>query len=299
MNKAEYLNIIEKNVRDIGRNFVKFATISAVSYSNPLTTFTVDDIAGFYAGDNIYMKDSLTTFFGEVTSINETENKIIIAGNLSAIALGTQIKKNDAEQYLNNALLTYSKFRPLELIEAYNLTGEEENNLPLAWDPGFSSIIKLMHLIRSSVVDEKYYYVDLSTENIYKLFISVALTGAAWLQFTVKHGFNSSYNSTVPETDVYAVCDIASAYYMLALASRFAQSTNQNSLGADVVNYEQKPNQYIILYNNYLNKAAMWLNIDVEDLKKGRAVEEAESCNQEMDSTIYDDEVLIRSNYIY
>jgi len=313
MNKLDYLNIIDGNVRDQAQNFVKAAVISAVAFASGDTTFTVNTVTGFYANDDIYLSDTVITYFGKVKSVDITNKKIVIAHDLQTIATGTVIKKNDALQYLSNALLTYSKFRPLIEGQAYTVVNSNLLALPDNWQQGFSELINVQYPYLANVVtllDERLYSIVIDSAGNYKIvfgYPSMAnlygmasasaylLNGNALLTFTAVHKFKEDLSCTVPDTDAYAVCDIASAYYNLGLANRYAQSVNP-TIQADAVNYDQKPNQYIALYNQYMNKAAMWLNLDVDLLKKGIAQDEAISSNQEMDLEPTDDDVLIRIN---
>lgn len=261
MDKADYLNIIEKNVRDEVKNFVKTAVISAVSYSSSITTFTVDTVDGFFSGDNIYLKDSALTFFGEIFEVDSDALTIKIVSDLSAVAIGTQIKKNDAQQYLDNAIIFYSKLRPLNLTQDYAFSGFEAD-MPDEWEQGFSVISNIRFpstAERLTFINKDRYRIEYDGAE-YKIFFDCSLSGDGKLIYTKMHSFDADdYISTVPDQDAYSVCDLASAYYLLALSARYAQSTNP-TINADVVNYDQKPNQYIFLYNQYLNKADAWLN---------------------------------------
>lgn len=299
MTKKDYLNIVEKNVRDEAGHFIKSGLVTAKVYNAPNTVFTLDTVKGFGAGDEIYLQDSTNFLITPAIAVDLTLRKITVTGDQTAFALGTQIKKNDAGQYLNNALLVYSKFKPLMEGQQYLVSNSQLMDLPTNWEQGFSSIDEIRYPLSTSqisFIDDRYFKIIIDGNGDYKIFFDYALNGTALITFFKRHSFDDSdYSCTVPDSDRYAVCDIASAYYILSLAARYAQSINA-SIGAEVVNNEPKPNHYAMLYNMFMNKAAMWLNIDVDELKKGIAQDEAVSSNQEMDPQPTDDDQLIRVN---
>jgi len=300
--KIDYLNIIEKNVRDEAQHFVKSAIIVSRTYVGTDTEFIVNTVKDFFTGDEIYMADSDTMFFGLIKSIDSVTKKIVIGNkNLTTIETGTQIKKNDAIQYLENALYTYSKFRPLIENEEYTGTGSQYLALPANWQTGFSSIMSVRYpysVYFSSYLDPLLYRPLINESGELSIYFNYGLSGALVITYSRKHFFDEDYLSSAPDSDIYCICDIASAYYLLGLASRYAQSTNP-TISADTVDYQQKPNQYIILYNVYLNKAAQWLGIDVNELKKGVSVLGGFAFDQQLPPSLYDDDSLILSNQYF
>lgn len=295
--KRDYLNIIDKNVRDEAQHFVKSGIVSAKLLSSGNTIFTLDTIKGFAADDPVFIYDSSHLLFTNALAVDLINKKITLTGDLTAYSLGSVIKKNDAEQYLDNAILTYSKFKPLLEGQEYLAISSQTLDLPTNWEQGFSQIEEIKYGSEQDILDDSDYKIIMDSAGNYKIYTNFVLTSPCLITFSVTHYFDDldEYKSSLPDFDRFAVCDIASAYYLLSLASRYAQSVN-SSIGAEVVNNDPKPAQYTMLYNMFMNKAAMWLNLDVDELKKGIAQDDGVSSNQEIPRQFYDDDVLIRTD---
>ncbi len=288
--KIDFLEQIELTVKDTAGEFIKTAVTSGEgNYTGEYTTFTVNSIEGFVSGDNVYINDgTVNSGFTTVKSVNE-DNTIALSGDFSAILSGAVIKKTEAEMYLIHAMALYSKYRPLERIEKKTISSPTKIfDLPAVsgyeWQRGFSGVNYIEYPTGNTpplLLDETGFEIFLNDENIYKLRFAYDLENEYRISYNVTHRFKDENppSATAPESDFYCISDIASGIYLLALASRYSQSS-ASLINADTVNYNSKPDTYRRLAKVHLGRAANWLGIKVSDLDGTDLEQSPASSNQ-------------------
>ncbi|MEO5777808.1 MAG: hypothetical protein ABIQ27_12960, partial [Flavobacterium sp.] len=133
------------------------------------------------------------------------------------------------------------------------------------------------------------YKVTMDTDGKNKIFLSNFNTADIKFVYSIPLEFIEAENETgkpkvdIDKIDVDCICDIAASYYCLTKAARFGDSKSSTQ-SADAVNYLDKVNLFIKLSNEFLTKASAWLNIDINELKKGQAVSKPGADMQEFDS---------------
>lgn len=301
-NKIQFLNQIDSKVNDIAGEFIKTAiTKSAGIIVLGNTRFTVDSTSGFYAGDEVCLDDRTTNSkFTNISSVLDQTN-IEVEGDFGSMPSGTVIKKTSAAEYLSEALVVYSKYRPHENIETGNLPeGSNIINLPDGWQAAFSTINFFEYpagSIPPVLLDEKDFEIFMDDDQTYKLRFAFPLTGAYKFSYSTTHGFDNSNPpiSGTPDTDFYCVCNIAAGIYLLALASRWGESLNP-AVGADSVDYNSKTDQYRRLAKELFGQAASWLGIDISELDGSGLEQSPFSCSQKIESANSDDGITLFHN---
>lgn len=288
--KIDFLEQIELTVKDTAGEFIKTSvTKGAGIFSDGATTFEVNTTSGFNAGDNVYIHDgTVNSKFTTVKSV-ENDTTIIIYGDLSLILSGAVIKKTDAEKYLLQAIDVYSKYRPMERIEQKTISVPSRIfDLPSAsgyeWQNGFSCVNYIEYPTGSTpplLLEEGDFEIFLNDDNAYKLRFAGELMNEYRISYNITHRFDSSSLPAVsaPDCDFYCISDIASGIYLLALASRYSQSSG-TLINADTVNYENKPDLYRRLVKVHLGRAANWLGVKVSDLDGTDLEQSPASSNQ-------------------
>lgn len=270
--KIQFLNAIDLKVKDLAGELVKTAlTTGAGTHAAGITTFAVDSIKGFTAGDEIYIYDGTSnSAFTTVNAVISTPSKQLkLNGDHSAILTGASIKKNEAIEHLDEAINIYSKYRPLERnFKPETFAAGYSFDLPSNWEIDFSGIISIEHPIDSVpavYIDKRDYEIYLNDSNAYKLRFKSSLASTFRMLYTIRHSFNGQNVISAPDNDFHCICNLASAKYLLAMASRYGQSSS-SLINADSVNYDNKTDQYRRLAKVYFGQAANWLGISVSDL---------------------------------
>jgi hypothetical protein len=292
LNKIQYLNQIELEVKDLAKEFIKIAVISeAGTFALGVTSFKVNSSSGFEPGDEIYIDDkTANSKFTTVNSIVDSTH-IKVTGDYHSILVGGVIKKSEASQHLDKALLIYSKYQPLEKIEKVIIpVPTNVFDLPDDWQIGFSSVRYIEYPIDNMpliMLKEKEFEIFLNDDNDYKLRFAYDLSTAVRISYRVSHSFSDDNPALIssPASDAYCICDIAAAYYLLSLAARYGQSVKPE-ISSDVVNYDNKTDQYRRLAKELMGQAASWLGINVSNLDGSELEQEASSANQELIPTI-------------
>lgn len=271
-NRIQFLNEIDLKVKDLAGELVKTAiTSGSGTHSAGVTTFAVDTIKGFSAGDSIYISDgTANSDFTTINAVVSTPSKQIkVNGDFSAIVSGATIKKNEAVSHLDEAINIYSKYRPLERVYKPDpFTSGIEFDLPANWEHNFSQVLNIEYPIDSNppVYLEKRNYTEfLNDSNVYKLKFISSVSSVFRMFYTIRHYFDNNDVITAPDNDFHCICNLAGAKYLLAMASRYGQSTS-SLINADSVNYDNKTDQYRRLAKVYFGQAAQWLSISVSDL---------------------------------
>ena len=84
------------------------------------------------------------------------------------------------------------------------------------------------------------------------------------IEYIIQHSINSeiSPSCTIPECDFYCVCNIAAAFYLLALANRFGENVNP-TIGVTSMNFDDKSKKYRTMAGDMFSQAASWLGLTV------------------------------------
>lgn len=141
------------------------------------------------------------------------------------------------------AIKRYSKARPVELCLDLPGTGSADVALPGDWQPSFSTIISVEYPLGG--VPE-----SLLTLGDYRLYRSPAgqvlrlvdlappLSAAVRVTYTIAHD-----DSTIPDSDIDTVANLASAYCLLRLAAVYGNATD-STIQADTVSRQSKIDEY-------------------------------------------------------
>jgi len=288
--KIDFLEQIELTVKDTAGEFIKTAVTKGEGiFSGGATTFEVNTTSGFKAGDNVYIHDGTANSKFTIVKSVENDTTIVLYGDLSEILSGAVIKKTDAEKYLLHAIDVYSKYRPMERIEKKIITVPSRIfDLPSAsgyeWQNGFSCVNYIEYPagnIPPLLLEEDDFEIFLNDDNAYKLRFTSELMNEYRISYNITHRFDSSSLPAVsaPHCDFYCISDIASGIYLLALASRYSQSSG-TLINADTVNYDNKPDLYRRLAKVHLGRAANWLGVKVSDLDGTDLEQSPASSNQ-------------------
>ena len=286
-NKIDFLNTIDLKVRDAAKDFIKVAKISGVgafsSGTTPITLLTDNNNSKparqFTAGLGIYLFDgSSNSVYTTVASV-ESDTVIKVTGDHHLISAGGVVKELP-DLYLLEALLTYSRFKPLSRVKLYEGVSSSFLDAPDDYNDELGNIQSVEYPIGNVPKTLlECYEVILNDEEEQIINFDRTLNGSVRVRYQTIHSFNENLEASTPDTDFYCICDIAASYYLLALASRYAQLTDP-TMGTDYANKENKVNQFIKLSNEYLVKAGGWLGVDIDELKKGAAEDDAVSSNQ-------------------
>ncbi len=182
-NKIQFLNQIDSKVKDIAGEFIRTAiTKSAGIIVLGNTRFIVDSTSGFFAGDEVCLDDrTANSKFTTISSVIDQTN-IEVEGDFSLMPAGTVIKKTSAAEYLSEALVVYSKYRPQENIRAENLPQPANViSLPDDWQTEFSTINFFEYPagnIPPLLLDENDFEIFMDDDQTYKLRFAFPLTGA-------------------------------------------------------------------------------------------------------------------------
>jgi hypothetical protein len=297
----DYIRAVLLNVRDEAGEFTKSTILTQPVYADNVTTFTAETVEGFTAGDTVFFDDKTSSSkFAAIKSIDTSLKKIVFDGDWHSIPSGIMLIKSDALHYLNNAIFTFSKFRPLLIGKSMNGNGTSRYDLPDKWFDNFSAI-NLVEKPEGYVPPVEYpgsLYKILNDEN-----------GKSYLQFGEEFkeadSFTLYYTTihywitkddetdlnppklTITDSDFFCVCDLAAAYYLLGLGALYGQSV-KGTISADNINYQTKTDAYRRLAKEYLGKAANWLGVTLENIQEGIIKVGAASSQQDASSSMSD-----------
>lgn len=156
----------------------------------------------------------------------------------------------DYDGAIAEAMHRYSRHRPRLQCADLSGSGTADIDLPTDWCPGLSEIVSIEYpvgnvpetLLESS--DWKYY----RTPDAVKLRMLAAtptLGATVRVLYSVMHDEDS-----LPETDLECIANLAAAFCLRQLAAAFGQ-TNDPTIGADVVNYRSKVDEFRRLAESY------------------------------------------------
>lgn len=160
-----------------------------------------------------------------------------------------ELSADDKEAAVTNAVAEHSRLRPQK--KPHEIPGDGAAfdfplgaaPGPLDWEPEFSKILRVEYPAgrREPVYleDEDWQLYHKTTGQVLRL-LSATPSAAEkiLLTYTARHAVTMS-SGTVPDADFEAVCHLAAAYALSALANRYLH--NQSStLSADVVDHKSK-----------------------------------------------------------
>jgi hypothetical protein len=140
----------------------------------------------------------------------------------------------------------YSKDRPLEVVEDLDGDGTNDVALPKTWEDKFSAVRSIEYPIGEipPVLIEDSDWQLYRTPDALKLRLLAVTPSAAAdqvrLTWTRRHAADGS---TVPDADFEAIVDMAAALCCELIARKYTQ-TGDPSIGADVVNYRSKGQEW-------------------------------------------------------
>lgn len=161
-----------------------------------------------------------------------------------------KITATERDQFIQEAVTAYSQDRPLVKVADLAGDGGYDYDLPSDFLIGFSVIRSVEYPAgqRVPVIIER---------GSYRLYHTASATTLRFLENTPQSGETArvtytalhvvdATSSTIPGADEDAVVSLAASFYCRALAAYYAQ-TGDPTLGADVVNYRTKAQEYTAL----------------------------------------------------
>jgi len=173
------------------------------------------------------------------------------------------LSSSEKDLFINEAVRTYSADRPRK--QVHEITGDGaayDFQLPNDWETGFSQVLEVEYPAGEQepvYLDDNDWtvYQSISGE-VFRFLSEVPGNGEkALLTYTVSHTLTAS-TSTIPDSDMDAVVNLAGALCCFALSRKLNQ-TMDATLEADSVNlwrqashYERKGNRLLELYTAHL-----------------------------------------------
>jgi hypothetical protein len=160
------------------------------------------------------------------------------------------------QEAIAQAVLTYSKHRPLRKVGDITGTGAYEYSLPTAWCEKFSTIQQVEYPAGEQdpvyLDGNDWMIYDNGTAEKFRMKADSAGSGETIrLTYTARHAVGAT--STVYTDDEKAVADLAASYLLRQLAARMAQSSDP-TLTADSVDYQTRVVSYTALSDRYLRQ---------------------------------------------
>jgi len=195
--------------------------------------------------------------------------------------LGTYSLDNTIyDLYIEDGVRQYSKKRPRkDIYEHTVVTGETTYfSLPTDWEEGFSSIIELEYPVTTDnktkfppeIVDQKSYKVDRvpsgATSVLRLIFIDYPYPSVGeifWARYTKRHTVDATASS-IPIADEAAVINLIMSICCNTIANYWL-TTQSSSIGADVINYQSKADEYSKRASQYFSM----YNGEIKDLETG------------------------------
>lgn len=283
--KFDFLNLVLSKVQDSGKELQNTAIVSEVKVDGDNTSFTVDTVKNFTAGSQAFIYDGTTNFIKNIYSVNVTDKKIIVIGDLSSVQSGAVIIKTVAIQQLDESLSIYSRFNPLVKTKEYSGNETDTYSLPNDWLNNFSLINFIEYPVkeqpRAELKKEEYeVYLD-ADDNNYKIRFAFNIgAGEKFrINYTAPHTFGNDNTVTAPDGDFYCISNIGAYLYLIALASAFIQNVS-STLDADRINYQTKTSEARRMAKEYLTQAASHLGISIKNLEGSEIEPEGASISQ-------------------
>jgi len=160
-----------------------------------------------------------------------------------------KLSTDDRDAAIAQAIVQrYSKDRPILTVTDVAGNGGQDLGVPSGWENQFSQVRELEYPIGQIPAQtvEDYDWVMYQSPDGWNIrfLVDVPLaTEKVRVTWTARH---TSDGSTVPAPDFDAVCDFAASLCCERLAALYAQ-TGDSSIGADIVNYRTKGQEYLAL----------------------------------------------------
>jgi hypothetical protein len=171
-----------------------------------------------------------------------------------------EITPDDYEAAAVEALKCYSRHRPRHLVEDLPGTGANDLALPADWAEGTSTVVSVEYpvgRIPESLIDARDYRLYRAPAGLKLRLLTVAPAApeTVRLLYTTQHT-----EASIPVGDEEAVANLAAAVCLRQLAARYGQ-TSDPTIGADVVNYRSKADEFRRLAQAYDEAANAHLGI--------------------------------------
>ena len=175
-----------------------------------------------------------------------------------------RLTETDYANGISAAIKRYSKARPVELCTDLPGSGSTDLALPGDWQPAFSTIISVEYPLGE--VPE-----CLLTLGNYRLYrtpagqvlrlvdLFPALTESVRVVYTLAHD-----DSTIPDSDLDTVANLASAYCLLRLAAVYGNATD-STIQADSVQRQSKIDEYRRLADKFEGLFSQALGLSATD----------------------------------
>ncbi len=169
----------------------------------------------------------------------------------------------DRRDLIVRAVREYSIRRPY--IGMYAETAGSDNwyTLPSSYEDGFSSIIEIEYPIENTppdTIDSEDYKIDTmiisSTTTRVLRFINNSPTSGEvfWWKYTIRHTFDSSDNSTVPDADELGVAYLCCSLFCNALANHYAGRADANLSEVEVPAMTTRKDEYQSMASTWWTK---------------------------------------------
>lgn len=174
-----------------------------------------------------------------------------------------EITPGDYENAVVEALKGYSKHRPRHVADDLTGTGAHDLDLPADWSEGSSSVVSVEYpvgLIPEELIDPRDFRLYRTPAGLKLRLLAVAPpeTDTVRILYTAPHT-----EATIPAADEEAVANLAAAVCLRQLAARYGQ-TSDPTIGADVVNYRSKADEFRRLAQAYEERAFAHLGIGIK-----------------------------------
>lgn len=156
---------------------------------------------------------------------------------------GKLVNPADYDRIISAAISSYSRHRPYSKVVDIAGAGANDYTLPTGWIDEFSSIVSIeypLNDVPATLLDKDEYEIY-QTATAKKLRLKYAKPTASEsfrVTFTILRT-----STTIPDSDVDVLCNLASAFCLEELANIFAQ-TSDSTLSADSVNYRSKSQEF-------------------------------------------------------
>ena len=273
--KIEFLNTVHSLVNDKSNRLQASCIVDSSSFGAGFTSFVVDTVNNFVAGQEVYIDDGVIADFYTIASIDTDDLKILIATDLTAYNNGAIIRFTQASELLLNALSMYSNIKRYSRVHTITGDGESVFTLPTDWEVSFSTINQIEYPVGSfpkELLSQGSYDIwNVAGIMKLKLDFVLAIGDEAIMDYDTVHSFGNTtpYRVTAPNSHYYAICWLCAAQYCLSLATAYIQSV-ENSIDADSTNHISKIDECRRLAKSYLGWAAGALGVDVKAIELGQ-----------------------------
>lgn len=149
-------------------------------------------------------------------------------------------------QFVDQAVRRYSRIRPNTKVEDVTADGTSYLALPSAYDLDFSRLVQVETPTGNTpptIIDHRFYalYQNPTAWKLLWLDTIPASGDTVRMTYTIPRVLDaaSAASTTVADVDFEAVCALAASYAALAIAGKYAR-TSEAILSADTVNYRTK-----------------------------------------------------------